>query len=135
MKSNAQPFHSPRRTSRSPSDSRRVIARISAHVKSATDSVSTSGVLVTTMPRDARVGDVDVVVADGDVRDDLQLRAGVDHRLVDLLGEHAHERVLAGHARAQLGRRHDALAGEDIDRANRFELRQHRRWERACDEN
>ena len=52
MKSNAQPFHSPRRTSRSPSDSRRVIARISAQVKSATDSVSTSGVLVTTMPRD-----------------------------------------------------------------------------------
>jgi len=33
------------------SDSRRVIARISAQVKSATESVSTSGVLVTTMPR------------------------------------------------------------------------------------
>ena len=52
MKSSAQPFHSPRRTTRSPSDRRRVIARISAQVKSATDSVSTSGVLVTTMLRD-----------------------------------------------------------------------------------
>ena len=51
MKSNAQPFQSPRRTSRSPSASRRVIARISAHVKSATESVSTSGVLVTMTPR------------------------------------------------------------------------------------
>ncbi len=45
MKSSAHPFHAPRRTSRSPSASRRVMARISAHVKSATDSVSTSGVL------------------------------------------------------------------------------------------
>jgi len=33
-------------------DSRRVIARISAQVKSATDSVNTSGVFVTTTPRD-----------------------------------------------------------------------------------
>ena len=56
MKSSAQPFHSPRRTSRSPSASRRVIARISAHVKSATDSVSTSGVFVTTMLRDRAYG-------------------------------------------------------------------------------
>ena len=39
------------RTTRSPSPSRRVTARISAHVKSAHALVSTSGVLVTTMPR------------------------------------------------------------------------------------
>ena len=89
MKSNAQPFHSPRRTSRSPSDSRRVIARISAHVKSATDSVSTSGVLVTIDAARPRVRDVDVVVTDGDVRDHLQLRGRVDHGPVDRVGEHA----------------------------------------------
>ena len=89
MKSNAQPFHSPRRIRRSPSASRRVTARISAHVKSATDSVSTSGVLVTMMPRDRACGDVDVVVADGHVRHDLQVAAGVDQRRVDLLGQHA----------------------------------------------
>ena len=52
MKPSAQPFPRAARTTRSPSDSRRVIARIIAHVKSATDSVSTSGVLVTTMPRE-----------------------------------------------------------------------------------
>ena len=67
MKSSAQPFQPPRRTSRSPSTMRRVIARISAQVSSATASVSTSGVFVTTMPRAFAAGDVDVVVADRDV--------------------------------------------------------------------
>ena len=99
-----------------------MIARISAHVKSATDSVSTSGVFVTTMPRDRAYGDVDVVVADGDVGDDLQPVGGVDERLVDLLGQHAHERVLAGDARAQLVARDRAVAGVQIDLADRFEL-------------
>ena len=56
------------------------MARISAQVKSAVASVSTSGVLVTTMPRARAAGDVDVVVADGDVGDDLQVAARVDHR-------------------------------------------------------
>ena len=51
MKSSAQPFQPPRRTSRSPSATRRVTVRISAHVNSATALVRTSGVLVTTMPR------------------------------------------------------------------------------------
>ena len=80
MKSSAQPFQPPRRTSRSPSAIRRASARISAHVSSAVASVRTSGVLVTTMPRDLTAGDVDVVVADRDVRDDLQLRRGIQHR-------------------------------------------------------
>ena len=54
--------------------SRRVTPRISAQVKSATASVSTSGVLVHDHAAAARVGHVHVVVADGDVGDDLQLR-------------------------------------------------------------
>ncbi len=45
------PFHSPRRSCRSASPSRRVIARIRLQVKSAHALVSTSGVLVATMPR------------------------------------------------------------------------------------
>ena len=52
--------------------SRRVIARISAHVKSATASVSTSGVFVTMMSRLRAKADVDVVVANRHVRDDLE---------------------------------------------------------------
>ncbi len=56
MKSSAQPFHLPLRTSRSPSPMRRAAARISAHVSSAVASVSTSGVLVTITPRDFAAG-------------------------------------------------------------------------------
>ena len=51
MKSSAQPFHAPPRSSRSPSATRRVTARMSAQVNSAVASVSTSGVFVTGMPR------------------------------------------------------------------------------------
>ena len=41
-----------------------------------------------------RRGDVDVVVADRDVRDDAQSgRAGGEHRVVDRVGEQADERV------------------------------------------
>jgi hypothetical protein len=46
-----QPLQPPPRISRSPSASRRETARISAIVMSAVSSVSTPGVLVTTMPR------------------------------------------------------------------------------------
>ena len=62
-----------------------------------------------------RVGDVDVVVADGDVRDRLQRRRGVDDGPVDRVGEQADERVLAGHPRSQLVGRNRALAGVQID--------------------
>ena len=51
------------------------MSMISAHVRSAVASVSTSGVLVTTMPARAGRGHVDVVVADRDVGDHLQLGA------------------------------------------------------------
>ena len=48
----------------------------------------------------ARRGDVDVVVADGDVRNDLQVAAGVDHRAVDRVGQQRMtRRLLAGSAR------------------------------------
>jgi hypothetical protein len=46
--------------------------------------------------------DVDVVVADGDVRDDLQIARGVEHWTVDAIGEQAHERLLAFDTRDQL---------------------------------
>ena len=77
-------------------------ARINAQVKSATDSVSTSGVFVTMTPRDARGGHVEVVVAHRDVRDDLQIGAGVEHLPFDLLREHCHQRVFAGDPGAKL---------------------------------
>ena len=93
MKSSAQPFHSPRRTSRSPSAIRRATARISPHVSSAVASVRTSGVLVTTTPARLRRRHVDVVVADGDVRDDLQRRRRVEHGAVDPVGQHADQRL------------------------------------------
>ena len=52
---------------------------------SATESVRTSGVLVTDHAPLARVVDIDVVVADGDVGDDLQLLRRVDGRGVELV--------------------------------------------------
>ncbi len=62
--------------------------RISAIAMSAVASVSTPGVFVTITPRARAGGDVDVVVAHGDVRDDAQLRAGgVQERLVDAVVE------------------------------------------------
>ena len=55
------------------------------------------------MPRARQAGDVDVVVADGDVGDDLQLRpAGIEHRRIDRVGEQADQRVLPWHALQQL---------------------------------
>ena len=43
----------------------------------------------------ARIRHVDVVVADGHVRHDLERRAGVDQLFVDLLGKRRNERVFA----------------------------------------
>ena len=90
MKSSVHPFQPPRRTSRSPSAIRRAAARIRLQVSSAVASVSTSGVFVTTTPRCPGCRDVDVVVADGDVRHDLQpIRRRRAVRGVDLVGQHA----------------------------------------------
>ena len=50
----------------------------------------------------ARVGHVEIVVADGNVRHDLQIAAGVDDVLVDLVERGHDERLLAFHAPDQL---------------------------------
>src|SRR5271166_2608610 len=76
--SGSAPFvQAPERTKASPSTMRRKLARISAKAMSATSSVSTSGVLVTLIPRACAV-EVDRVEADAETGYDLKLRAGVD---------------------------------------------------------
>ena len=61
--------HSPRRTNRSAAESRRITSITSPTAVSATQSVSTSGVLETTTPRPGRLGHVGRVVADAEVHD------------------------------------------------------------------
>ena len=82
-----------------------VTEKIRPQVSSATASVRTSGVFVTTMPRDLRGRDVDVVVADGDVRDDLQLARRVEHLRRDPVRDDADQAVLVGEPPLQLVRR------------------------------
>ena len=70
---------------------------------SAVASVSTPGVFVTMHAARGAGRHVDVVVADGDVRDDAQLRAGgVEERVVDAVVEQRHDGVGAGDRRVQL---------------------------------
>ena len=91
-----QPFHRPLRRSASAVDASRDAARISRNAVSAVVSSSTPGVLHTVMPRSVAARDVDVVVADRDVRDDAQpsaVRARVEHVGVDAIGEQRHDRV------------------------------------------
>ena len=65
---------------------------------------------------------VDVVVADRDVGDDLQLRArGIEHRGIDRVGQQADDRVLAGDALQQLLARDRLVADVQIDIATLFE--------------
>jgi hypothetical protein len=47
-----------------------------------------------------RVGDVDVVVANGDIGDDLELPAGVDQRPIDRIGERLTARPCRRRARS-----------------------------------
>ena len=55
------------------------------------------------MPRARQAGDIDVVVADGHVGHDLQLRARrVEHRFIDRVGQQTDERVFPLHPREQL---------------------------------
>ena len=72
----AHPGQRPPRRSASASDASRDAARIRRNARSAVVSSSTPGVLHTAMPRSAGGGDVDVVVADGDVGDHLHAAAG-----------------------------------------------------------
>ncbi len=85
--------------------------------------------------RATRVRDVDVVVADGDVGDDLQRRRGVDDARVDRIGQQADERVLVGDALAQLRRRNRSVAAVQIDSGDRLELGENGGRELAGDEN
>jgi hypothetical protein len=80
-------------------------------------------------PAVARGRRVDVVIAYGGVRDDLQLGARVDDRLVDGIGDHADKRLFAGDSRNELVVRHDvdALFAVLIDVTDRFEPGENRR--------
>ena len=67
--------------------------------------------------------DIDVVVADRNVGDDLQLRSGgVQDGGVDGVGQQAHDRVLAGNAPQQFVTGNRLVARVEIDLANLFEL-------------
>jgi hypothetical protein len=101
MKSSAQPFHAPRRRSRSPSPTR--LAR--RQDQPPCELGDRPGQHVRRVRHDdapaLRGGDVDVLVADRDVGDDLHPVAGRQH-VVDAVGQQANERMLAGHAPLQL---------------------------------
>jgi hypothetical protein len=68
------------------------------------------------------VDNIDIVEADGDVGNHLEVCGGVQHTLVDPFGDHADDRPLADDAAAQLVVRHDGVSGIEIDIADRFEL-------------
>ena len=69
------------------------------------------------MPRRVALVEVDVVEADGVVRDDAQLRpGGVEQLGVDAVGQHRHEPVAAGDAREQLVTRRRQLLVVDVER-------------------
>ena len=81
-----------------------------------------------------RVSDVDVVEADRNIGDDLQLRRGVDHRAIDCVGQQRHERILVSDPRAELVRCNGRVAAIEIHAACRFELREDRRGKTPRDE-
>ena len=84
-----------------------------AIVSSAVASVSTSGVLETTIPRRVASANVDAVVADSEVRDDAEARpGGVEELGADDVG----------------GDRHEAGRAGDLvrEREGRLEAREHR---------
>jgi hypothetical protein len=95
MKSSANPFQSPRRTTRSPSTipagdgederDRHVRRRLGQHIRR----IGQHNALR------ARVGHIEVVVAHGDVRDDLEIAASINDVFVDLVQRSHHDRVLA----------------------------------------
>ena len=69
-----------------------------------------------------RILDIDVVVPDGDVRHDLQIRCGIDHAAVDRVGQQGDDRVLVGDTRAKLRGRHPFVARMHVDIGFRLEL-------------
>ena len=80
---------------------RRATAISSANARSAVVSVSTPGVLPTGTPRRVQAGDVDVVEADREVADDLELRPGrVQQLVVHPVGQQRQHAVHARDTRA-----------------------------------
>ncbi len=70
--------------------------------------------------------EVDVVEADGVVRDDAKLRpGGVEQLGVDAVGQHRHEAIATGHPREQLLARRRQLLVVDVERERPLELLPH----------
>ena len=96
---------------------------MSAIVISAVASVSTSGVLETDDPAPLALLEVDVVEADGVVRDDAKLRPGGVQQLgVDAVGQHRQEPVAACSSREQLLAGGRQLFVVDVERERPLEL-------------
>ena len=64
----------------------------------------------------------------------ILLLEGVHDRAVDRVGEQADERILGGHARAQLVGWYRPGAGVEIDVGHLAQFREYRRRQLACDE-
>ena len=108
---------------------------MSAIVISAVASVSTSGVFDTTIPRRSHSVEVDVVEADGVVRDDAELRTGgIEQLRVHAVGQHRHEAVAARRARKKLRARRRQLLVVDVEPERPLELLPHPRRHAAGDE-
>ena len=96
---------------------------MSAIVISAVASVSTSGVFDDDDPAPLALLEIDVVEADGVVRDDAELRpGGVEQLGVDAVGQHRHEAVAARRAREQVLARRWQLLVVDVERERPLEL-------------
>ena len=135
MKSNAHPFHAPRRTMRSPSPSRRVMARIK-RPRVVGDRVGQHVRRVRAHdPLRACVGDVEVVVADRHVRDHLQVGTRIDGWGIQPVAEEHDDALLAPQPIVQLAWREGCLARVHVDLELLFEQRQGSGGKPAGDEN
>ena len=116
-----QAVHDPDRTKASASGSRRATASISATVEVCRRLGQDVRRVRDRDPEPPRDGQIDVVDADRDVGDDLQLRIRLEHRLVQPVGEQAHHAVIAREEGRQLGRaeRLVGVAHVDLDGAAR----------------
>ena len=128
------PSQRPRRTSASPSTTRRAAASRSANARSAVVSVSTSGVLVTTTSRAAAAVEVDVVVADGVVGHRAQFRRDRQQRRIDALGEETEQPVGVAHAGDERRPRNRLRAAVGPDACRTLQARQRFARQRKRDE-
>jgi hypothetical protein len=72
--------------------------------------------------------EIDVVAADGNVRDDLQVRASVDELGVDTIRQQTDERLLALNTLDEFLARHRRPASEEINLIGCLESRENGRW-------